>query len=109
MPGKIEKPARTKFWIARNADGSVLHYGQTEPDQVTESGQPEFAPYDDESDHLAGLSAFPGHFAEAPEKRSDLRAGDYWRIGDRVVRVKTDHNRSWDLPDEVPGKVVVPK
>jgi len=31
---KIEKPANKTFWVARNADGSVLHAGKTDSNQT---------------------------------------------------------------------------
>jgi len=35
---EIKFPNKTNYWSCHNTDGSVLHIGQTEPDQVTSTG-----------------------------------------------------------------------
>ena len=59
---KIEKPANKTFWVARNADGSVLHAGKIDSNQTINSysfgDQKPFSPdvpydYDSEGDSLA--------------------------------------------------------
>lgn len=37
---EVNKPNQTTYWVVRSEDGTVLHAGQTEPHQVTSTGQP---------------------------------------------------------------------
>lgn len=40
MSAEINNPPHTTYFVARSADGSVLHVGETQPGQVTTTGQP---------------------------------------------------------------------
>ena len=39
---ELKFPKDRTFWTAYSDDGKVIHYGVTEPDQVTTTGQPNF-------------------------------------------------------------------
>lgn len=35
---ELSKPAQRTYWVARDDDGTVIHTGHTDPDQVTTTG-----------------------------------------------------------------------
>ena len=39
---ELKFPAVRTFYVAYSNDGKVIHYGVTEPNQVTTTGQPKF-------------------------------------------------------------------
>jgi hypothetical protein len=81
MGVKINKPSQTTYWVASSP--GVVHYGQTEPNQVTTSGQASFEVCDDEDDqltklgpHAAKLPPFPAIGQPADESRVYNQGGN---------------------------------
>ena len=58
--GKIEKPAKRKYWVARDDDGNVIHYGKTEPNQVTMTGQKNLLVFENELEQKKEIEKFVG-------------------------------------------------
>lgn len=58
--GKIEKPNKRTYWVARDDDGNVIHYGKTEPNQVTVTGQKNLITFTNELDQKKEIERFVG-------------------------------------------------
>jgi len=39
---EVAYPEKRTFYVAYSDDGKIIHYGVTEPNQVTTTGQPQF-------------------------------------------------------------------
>ena len=100
--GGISKPTETKWWVARSADGSTLHYGSTEPDQVTTSGQPAFEISDDQGGMLEKLARFSGKFPEL-KIQDDLYAGDIYQVKGELFMVRKPHKAVGLKPKDDPS------
>lgn len=104
---EIAYPETEQHYIARSADGSVLHVGVTASDQVTTTGQPVLEHTDDVNEHLATLSAWSDQFEPLPSAGAWLEAGDMYRHGDGVVIVRQSHTRTEHEPADVPALFLV--
>lgn len=98
---EIAYPEDTIYWVARNSDGSVLHHGHTEPDQVTTTGQPTFV-VGDETSQLSALAPFVDQFPELPDE-GWLEAGNIYRHDDVLYKVIQSHDRTLYPPHETPA------
>jgi hypothetical protein len=103
MSHEIHKPERATYYVARAADGSILHEGVTLPGQVTTSGQAVFETATEETEHLAHLAPVAARLAPLPEAGERLEAGAVYRDGDAVVVVRQSHTRTHHAPSEVPA------
>ena len=102
MP-EISKPTESKWWIARNGDGSVLHQGINEPNQVTTTGQPMLDSSDSESEQLQKLTSYIGSFPKVPEVGEELTEGEIYSIDGQLVQVRQSHKRTDNPPRDVPA------
>lgn len=72
MIHEISKPAKTQYWIfyCDDADNKhrQVHYGVTEPQQVTQSGMKNFKQFEDQKEWLAELKK---SFDVTPEEADD--------------------------------------
>lgn len=109
---EIAYPATTKRFVARNADGSVLHVGVTEPQQVTTTGQPVLEEHDENS-VLNALAAFADQFPPLPDAPAPggepvtLEAGELYAWDGQVVRVRQRHNRTTNLdPTDIAARAL---
>lgn len=107
MPGKIEKPVHLAYFTARNGDGSVLHRGQTQPNQVTETGQETLEVYDDEAAFLTALGSWADQFPPLPAEGEALTEGDRYAHNGGVVQVRQSHTRTSHAPADVPALFLV--
>lgn len=108
MP-EINKPAATVYYVARAADGSVLHSGETHSDQVTTTGQPVLEQEDDVEGQLGILSAWSANFPPLPELGTWMDAGERYSYDGGVVEVVQSHWRTADAPETVPALFKVPR
>jgi len=44
--GEIQFPDKSTYWVANSIDSKVIHWGITDPNQVTTTGQPVFNTFD---------------------------------------------------------------
>lgn len=101
MP-EINKPTEATYWVARNADGSVLHHGVTDTNQVTTTGQPTFVYDTEQGEQLAELSNYADQFSVLPDS-GELQAGEIYRYGDELYAVRQSHSRTEHAPQDVPA------
>jgi len=99
----ISLPGTAKWFVARNADGSVLHTGRTDVDQVTATGQPTLDALDNENAFLQALNPFAAKFPALPAAGAELQAGDKYAWNNQVVIVRQSHIRTIDAPNTVPA------
>lgn len=59
MP-EISKPAQTTYWIAKDADGNIVHVGIVEPNQVVTTPQATLVGYTDRISHIEDIESFAG-------------------------------------------------
>lgn len=106
---EIAYPATTKRFVARNTDGSVLHVGVTEPQQVTTTGQPVLDQADDENGLLNLLSGFSDQFPPLPAAGSEagLTQGEIYDWNGTLVMVRQSHTRTEHDPADVPALFLV--
>lgn len=108
MP-EISKPAAIVYYVARAADGSVLHIGETHPDQVTTTGQPVLEQAADVEGQLDILSSWSANFPPLPELGTWMVAGERYSYDGGVVEVVQAHWRTADAPETVPALFKVPR
>lgn len=101
MP-EIAKPERATYFIARSADGSVVHYGITQPHQVTTTGQGVLEFSADEPEFLGIAQPYADKFPDLPSE-GELTAGDPYKFGTTVVIVRQTHNRTEFDPADTPA------
>lgn len=100
--GEIAKPERATYFIARNSEGTIVHYGKTLPNQVTTTGQPILEFTTEEPEYLQLAAPYADKFPELPEE-GRLEAGSMYRFGETVVIVRQTHYRTQFDPSETPA------
>lgn len=103
MSLEISKPTETVYWVARNADGSVLHEGTTSPDQVTTTGQPVLDESDSGNEQLQKLSAFAAKFPPMPAEGTQVNLDEIYSLAGVLYRVRQSHKRTAHTPDTIPA------
>ncbi len=104
---EISKPTIKKVWIAYNADGSVMHEGETEPNQVTTTGQPELAGFDSEEQLITFIASMPAtNFPELPLEGQWVEARIY-KYGNDKVKCFTAHKRMNYTIEEQPALFLI--
>jgi hypothetical protein len=102
--GEIKKPSNTKYWIVHNEDGSVMHMGKTEPNQVTTTGQPMFNIADTEDELvtiIAGKSSTM--FPEIPQEGEECEEGEVYKYGANKAKCLQNHIRMHYTPEQTPA------
>ena len=101
---EINKPTTTQYWICHNDDGSVMHFGQTEPDQVTTTGQPVLEGYDDEEKLVTAIASKDvALFPVIPNEGERCEYLKVYRYGDDKVKCLQEHTRMYYTPEETPA------
>ena len=101
---EINKPTTTQYWICHNADGSVMHFGQTESDQVTTTGQPVLNGYDDEEQLNTAIASMDvAMFPMIPNEGELCEYLKVYRYGDDKVKCLQEHTRMHYTPEETPA------
>jgi len=100
---EIVKPKDATFFVARSADGSVLHKGVTEPNQITSTGQPVLEHSADEIEHIQHLTPYVAKLEPLPAQGEKLLAGDIYAYQGEVLIVRQDHIRTHHDPSTVPA------
>lgn len=108
MP-KLEHPANKNFWIARNADDSVVHIGQTNPDQVTVTGLDELNYTEDDAEHLRQASNYADKFPDLPSEGEQVERDQIYNNNGRAVRCIQSHRRTHRDVTEEPALWTVAK
>ena len=101
---ELKYPENIKYWIVHNEDGSVMHTGITEPNQVTTTGQPVFESADTEEGLrtiIAGkdVTLFP----PIPQEGEQCEEGKIYRYGDDKIKCLQGHTRTHYTPEETPA------
>ena len=92
---KIEKPANKTFWAVGSDDGTILHQGETNPDQVTETGLNDFVTTEEQLSNIAGHS---DKFPNLPDEGEQVEKRIYNDNGTLVKAIQS-HTRT-NLPTE---------
>lgn len=103
MSLEISKPATARYFIARNADGSVLHTGRTDTNQVTTTGLPFLEDLSDDQEYLAAAAVWADKFPQLPSEGAPVEAGQIYRDGDTTVLARQSHTRTSHDPGDVPA------
>lgn len=101
---ELKYPAIKKYWIVHNEDGSVMHTGTTEPNQVTTTGQPVFETADTEEGLrtiIAGkdVTMFP----LIPQEGEQCEEGKIYRYGEDKAKCLQSHTRMHYTLEETPA------
>ena len=101
---EVKYPVITKHWICHNADGSVMHTGTTEPNQVTSTGQPVLDAFDSEEDLVTAIAGKDVTiFQPIPNEGEPCEYLKIYRYGDNKVKCIQGHNRMHFTPEETPA------
>src|SRR5688572_21429379 len=95
---EINKPQKRTFWKILNPDGSILHSGITEIDQVTTTGQGNITSSVNANDVFEPLPAQPG----AP-----LVKGQVYAYNGGMIIVEQTHERTIYAPEDTPALFTV--
>ena len=99
----LNKPTNKTFWVARNADGSVLHMGETEPHQQTSTGQEVFEYTEDEAEQVQSVYDFINQFPDLPSEGEHVEGGQIYKYGDDAVKARQSHIRTHHAIADVPA------
>ena len=97
---EIRYPATIRYFIARDSVGSVLHVGETMPDQVTTTGQPMLAHTDDVRQHLIDLEPYTRHILPLPSRGNSVGKGMRYHRNGRVYMAKISKTRTEEDPEQ---------
>ena len=100
---EINKPERTTYWVITDGLGTVLHYGETTPDQVTTTGQPSMVVTESEIEHIGNLAPHAAHIPDLPAMGEALQAHEVYKTGGVLYMVRQSHTRTEHNPDDVPA------
>ena len=101
---KIEKPANRTFWAVESTDKSILHQGETNPDQVTETGLNNFlATTEDESEHLSNIAHHVEKFPNLPDEGKEVEKGEIYNDNGTLVKAIQSHTRTHFPTEETPN------
>ena len=88
----IEKPNRRTFWKIRSADGSVIHKGITEINQVTSTNM-----------EIESQDSDPSNVFDPLPESGELKEGEIYTWDGKMVRVEQTHDRMHYAPDQTPA------
>jgi len=101
---EIKYPITKQFWICHNADGSVMHFGETDTNQVTTTGQPVLEGYDDEEKLVTAIASKDvAIFPLIPNEGEKCEYLKVYRYGDDKVKCLQEHIRMHYTPEETPA------
>lgn len=101
---EINKPSQTKHWIANSEDGSIMHEGITEPNQVTSTGLHTLEGFDSEEERVTYIGTMDvGMFPTIPEVGQECIEGKIYAYGDNKSKCLQSHNRMSYTPEETPA------
>ena len=88
----IEKPNKRTFWKIRSADGSVIHKGITEINQVTSTNM-----------EIESQDSDPSNVFDPLPESGELKEGEIYTWDGKMVRVEQTHDRMHYAPDQTPA------
>lgn len=101
---EIKYPITKQFWICHNADGSVMHFGETDTNQVTTTGQPVLEGFntgDELVTHIASKDIIL--FPIIPNEGEKCEYLKIYRYGKNKVKCLQEHIRMHFTPEETPA------
>ena len=87
---EIRKPSEGNYWVAKSNDGSVVHVGFTEPNQVTSTGLDILLSTPEPTQHLKNLRGL--EFSELADETL-LHKGQVYSLNGRIMVVTESHLR----------------
>ena len=100
---EIVYPQDKTYFVARNADGSVLHRGFTLPNQVTSTGQQVFEYSPNQYDYLYSLRDYAERMEPLPEEGQRVYEDTVYYYGDLILLAIQDHDRMHYEPQDTPA------
>jgi hypothetical protein len=102
--GEIFKPATKKYWMCHNEDGSVMAFGETEPNQVTTSGQPVLQGCDTEEELVTLIANKDVDlFPVIPNEGEKCEYLKVYRYGNDKAKCLQEHTRMHFAPEDTPA------
>lgn len=100
---EINKPSVKTYWMCHNADGSVMHFGETDTNQVTITGQPVLEGFDTEEKLVTAIASKDvAMFPTIPNEGEKCEYLKVYRYGDDKVKCLQEHTRMHFTPEETP-------
>lgn len=100
MSGEVAKPPVAKHWAAHGPNAT--HYGTTDIDQVTTTGQPNFEYFDDEQGQLSTLSGL-SFIPPMPEEGDTVDEGAIYDYSGDLYKARQSHTRTSHDPSTIPA------
>lgn len=101
---EIRYPQNKKYWICHNEDGSVMHFGETDINQVTSTGQPVLEGYDSEDELVTAIASKDVNlFPAIPNEGEWCEINKVYAYGTDKVKCLQSHNRMAFTPEETPA------
>lgn len=101
---EIRYPNNKKHWICHNEDGSVMHFGETDVNQVTNTAQPVLEGYDSEDELVTAIASKDiGLFPVIPNEGEWCEINKVYAYGNDKVKCLQSHNRMHYTPEETPA------
>ena len=103
---EINKPTNKNYWVATATDGSVVHIGETNPNQVTTTGLDSLDYTESDNEHLSTVSNYADRFDELPQQGELVEEDKIYRYNDTVIRCIQEHKRTIYEPHQTPALFV---
>jgi len=104
---EINKPTNKNYWVATATDGSVVHIGETNPNQVTSTGLDSLDYTESVEEHLLTASQYAETFPDLPPQGEPVEAGVTYNDNGQAVRCVQSHTRTADAVEDIPALFAV--
>ena len=101
---EIMYPENKKYWICHNKNGSVMHFGETDINQVTSTAQPVLEGFDSEEQLVTRIASKDVNlFPTIPNEGEWCEEGKVYAYGTDKAKCLQGHNRMHFAPEETPA------
>ena len=101
---EISYPENKKYWICHNENGSVMHFGETDINQVTSTNQPVLEGYDSDEDLRTAIASKDVNlFTVIPNEGEWCEENKVYAYGTDKAKCLQGHNRMHYTPEETPA------
>ena len=105
---EIKYPASKKLWICQNSTNTVLHIGETEPNQVTTTPFDILDAYDTESQFVTAIASKNATlFPAIPALYTWCELNKVYAYGANKAKCVQGHWRTADVPETIPALWIV--